>query len=370
MAYCFHCMEEVVNGACPICGRDPREERALAHHLPLATILNGKYRVGVALGEGGFGITYIGRDLNLDLKVAIKEYYPSGMVHRNAAVSKDVVISMSQEDTVYAKGKKSFLEEARSLAKFANEPAVVMVRDFFEENGTAYIVMEYVEGEELRTYLSRRNPMSYSEAYTMLLPIMGALKKIHGQGLIHRDISPSNIMIQKDGTAKLLDFGAVRGMNMEEARTLSVIYKPGYAPEEQYRSKGLQGPWTDVYAISATLYKMVTGVTPDDVMNRMFADEVKPPSFYNPSITKEQSAAILKGMAVYQKDRYANMEQLQKACQLCAVSYNTSNEADDEKTISEFTYWNAVDQQAKPEPVIITAPEPMEKPAAEDSTLR
>lgn len=364
MAYCFHCMEELMNGVCTACGKNPKEVQTLAHHLPVASILNGKYLVGSALGEGGFGITYIGRDLNLDLKVAIKEYYPSGMVNRNASASRNVTVNMNRDEDTYLKGKKNFLSEARSLAKFANESSVVMVRDFFEENETAYIVMDYVEGEDLRTYLKRRGPMSYGEAYTMLLPIMGALKKVHAQGLIHRDISPSNIMVQKDGSAKLLDFGAVRAVNAEEIRTLSVLYKPGYAPEEQYRTKGIQGPWTDVYALSATFYKMVTGITPDDAMNRMYMDEVQPPSYYNSGITKEQSAVIMKGMAVYQKDRFENMDQLQRACHLAVLAYNTGHTVDAEKTVSENTYWGSFEQEDEPK----TVPEPQpipEKPSLE-----
>lgn len=311
MNYCTYCMEETEGNYCPNCGKAEKDYIPAAHHLQPGSVLNGKYLVGAVLGEGGFGITYIGHDLNLDMKIAIKEYYPSGQANRNTASTMDVTASVGQDKEFYVKGKKSFLAEARTLGKFANEINVVTVRDFFEENGTAYIIMDYLEGEDLKTYLERRGVMSFAEAYTLLSPIMSVLGKIHAKGLIHRDISPSNIMILSDGTVKLLDFGAARNVSGTDEKSLSIMLKPGFAPEEQYRSKGNQGAWTDVYALSATLYKMVTGVTPDDAMNRLFSDEVKSTSEYNIEITKGQADVILKGMSVYQKDRYQSMEELQ-----------------------------------------------------------
>lgn len=339
MNYCIYCMNEVEGTYCKHCGRNPQEYIPAAHHLKPGSLLNGKYLVGALLGEGGFGITYIGRDINLDMKIAIKEYYPSGVVNRNTMSTVDVTTSIGQDEQLFEKGKKNFLGEARTLAKFAHEVNVVTVRDFFEENNTAYIIMDYLEGEDLKAYLGRHEVLSFSEAYAILSPVMTVLSKIHAQGLIHRDISPSNIMILSDGTVKLLDFGAARNVGRNDEKSLSIMLKPGFAPEEQYRSKGNQGPWTDVYALSATLYKMVTGVTPDDAMNRLFSDEVKKPSELNPRITKAQADVILKGMSVYQKDRYQSVEELQEACARSLAVASAVRNADNtcvqgEKTIT------------------------------------
>ncbi len=339
MAYCVFCMNEIDVDICNACGKSQENYIAAPHHLKPNTVLNGKYIVGSVLGEGGFGITYIGKDLNLDLKVAIKEYYPSGMVNRNTQTTSDITANIGNSQAVFEKGKKSFLSEARTLAKFADEPNVVTVRDFFEENNTAYIIMDYLEGVDLKTHLSTSGVMSFEDAFKMLSPVMTVLERIHTTGLIHRDISPANIMMLKNGTVKLLDFGAARDFSGADEKSLSVMLKPGYAPEEQYRSKGSQGPWTDVYAISATLYKMVTGVTPDDAMNRLFSDEVQPPSELNPTVTKTQSEIILKGMSVFQNDRYSSISELQNACKEALNdnihSFNKKAIIDDERTISD-----------------------------------
>ena len=168
------------------------------------------------------------------------------------------------------------MKEAKTLAKFNTEDDVVNVIDFFEENGTAYIVMEFVDGETLSDIVAQKGKLTPDETLALLLPVMDSLKKVHAQGLIHRDISPDNIMVT-NGKVKLLDFGAARSMQAESNKSLSVMLKPGYAPEEQYRSKGEQGPWTDVYALCATMYKCVTGTTPDDATQRVYDDETKSP---------------------------------------------------------------------------------------------
>ncbi len=317
MAYCSYCMSELSGEFCTSCGKKAEQYIPAAHHLSSGCVLSKKYLVGAVIGEGGFGITYIGRDLNLDIKVAIKEYYPFGTVNRNSTSSTYVSANLGDAEAEFEKGKKSFLSEARTLAKFANEPNIVTVRDFFEENNTAYIVMDYLEGEDLRVHIEKNGVLSFSDAFSLLSPIMCTLKKIHSAGLIHRDISPSNIMIMKDKTVKLLDFGAARNAIGTDEKSLSVLLKPGFAPEEQYRTKGNQGPWTDVYALSATLYKMVTGITPDDAMNRLFSDEVKPPHLISEKISEAQSMAIMKGMAIYQKDRFQSIDELQSALLAC-----------------------------------------------------
>lgn len=231
---------------------------------------------------------------------------------------------------------------------------------FFSENNTAYIVMEYIEGIDLKDYLTQNGVMTFNQAFTMLSPIMTALSKVHAQGLIHRDISPANIMVMKDGTVKLLDFGAARNVGGVDEKSLSILLKPGYAPEEQYRTKGNQGPWTDVYALSATLYKLVTGITPDDAMNRIFQDEIAKPSAINGQITAEQDSVILKGMAVQQENRYQSVAELQSACQAALVAgKETTYTPDIESTVSGDQYFNREHRKVQPTPVAPTPVQPV-----------
>ncbi len=329
--YCLYCMNHSSDDLCTACNKRASDYNAAPHHLKSGTVLCGKYLVGAVLGEGGFGITYIGRDINLDIKVAIKEYFPTGVVNRNVDSSNEVSVYMGASQSSFENGKSKFLGEARVLAKFSNEPNIVSVRDFFSENNTAYIVMEYLEGTDLKNYIASHGKMDFESSVSLLSPIMTALSKIHEQGLIHRDISPANIMILKDGTVKLLDFGAAREVGGADEKSLSILLKPGYAPEEQYRTKGNQGAWTDVYALSATMYKMMTGVTPVDAMNRIFSDELQKISELNPSVTKKQEAVILKGMAIYQADRYQSIGELYADCTSGFAKRSQSEDARTEK---------------------------------------
>ncbi len=340
--YCNHCMAQLSEDevTCQICGKE-NSTTVPAHHLLPGTVLNDKFYVGEALGEGGFGITYIGRDIKLDMKVAIKEFYPNGYVNRSNTIATQVNSSITEgRRAFFEKGRDRFLKEAQILAKFSGEQGVVDVRDFFEENNTAYIIMEYLDGVDLKTYLKRNGTLTPEQTIQLLMPVMNSLKKIHAQGLIHRDISPDNIMIVGD-KVKLLDFGAARNVSAAANKSLSVMLKPGYAPEEQYRSKGNQGPWTDVYALCATMYKCITGITPDDATQRVFSDEVKNPSALGITISTEVESAIMRGMSVQQNDRYQNIEDLLRGIQgidvalsgaECTVATSHKVEEDDRET--------------------------------------
>lgn len=311
MNYCIFCMNQLPEHAerCPVCGHQQTAQIPL-HHLPVGTMLAGRYLIGTAIGEGGFGITYIGHDTKLDMTVAVKEYYPNGYVSRSNTVSCSVsYTSFGEQREVYEKGRERFLQEARILAKFSGSSGIVDVRDFFEANGTAYIVMEYLKGQTLKNYLNTVGVISPEETVRMLMPVIVSLKEVHAQGLIHRDISPDNIMLTKD-KVKLLDFGAARNVSAMANKSISVILKPGYAPEEQYRSKGNQGPWTDIYALCATMYKCMTGVTPDDAPERLRFDEIKAPSVLGIAIRPELEKAIMKGMQVRQEDRFRTIDEL------------------------------------------------------------
>lgn len=301
-------------GVCLHCGYRPDQTGTEGHYLRPYTILNGKYLVGRVLGEGGFGITYIGYDLNLEMPVAIKEFYPNGFVTRESSVTSMVSAYRGTNMEAVSKWKNNFIKEARSLAKCAHLSGIVGVKDFFEENGTAYIVMEYLEGITLKAYIkSNGGKVEADQLLNVLEPVIDSLIKVHEYGLIHRDISPDNIMLLQGGVMKLLDFGAARDFASGDEKSLSVMLKPGYAPEEQYRTKGKQGPWSDVYAFAATIYKCVTGVTPPEAMERMRKDELKKPGEMGIAIDAQTEAAILKGMEVYAENRYQSMSEFKEA---------------------------------------------------------
>ncbi len=283
------------------------------HQLPAGTVLSNKYEIIRTLGEGGFGITYMGRNKVLDIPVAIKEYYPHGYANRSATYDLVVTITDTTKNSYFAKWKDKFLNEARTLAKFSNIPNIVNVLDFFEQNGTAYIVMEYLNGTTLSDYVSRNGVFNADSLCQIMIPMLRSLNKIHQKKLIHRDISPDNIMVMPDGSLKLFDFGAARDYSKTTQRSLSVMLKPGYAPEEQYRSRGIQGPWTDVYAACATMYFCITGLKPDDSIQRVFSDELKPPSELGISISPLIEDAILMGMSVKSEDRFRTAEALATA---------------------------------------------------------
>ncbi len=309
---CMGCMNvNPAGGVCPHCGFVDTQYIPSPQHLPLGTVLGGKYLTGRVLGEGGFGITYIGMDLNLDMKVAVKEYYPNGFVSRDATHS-TVIPYMGEPSELFAKGKTKFIDEAKSLAKFRNLAGIVSVNDFFLENDTAYIIMEFVNGQTLKTYLTTHK-LSPTQVFSMMLPVMQSLSYVHQAGMIHRDISPDNIMIAEDGSMKLLDFGAARDFTNSGNKSLSVLLKLGYAPAEQYSSKGLQGPWTDVYALCATMYKILTGITPDESIDRMQNDQLKPPSQLGVVIQPQQERALLKGMAIQKDQRFQSVPELMAA---------------------------------------------------------
>ncbi|WP_051197447.1 protein kinase domain-containing protein [Butyrivibrio sp. MB2005] len=312
---CPNCMREMGKDDtfCSNCGHNRESgEKESTHALKPFTILQGKYLVGNVIGEGGFGITYIGLDLNLEIRIAIKEFYPNGFVTRESAVTSVVTNYASKDSAQFEKWKDSFVKEARSLAKFSNLPGIVHVRDFFQENNTAYIVMEYVEGETLKNYLKNRGGrIQVQETLSMMLPVIQSLARVHEAQIVHRDISPDNIMIQDDGAVKLIDFGAARDFSAGDERSMSVLLKPGFAPEEQYRSKGNQGPWTDVYALCATIYRCITGEKPPESMERMRQDDIKKPSSYGIQISPSQEAALMQGLEVFAEKRIKTMGELE-----------------------------------------------------------
>ena len=311
---CMHCMKELNqrDSVCPHCGFNSGACENAAHQLACGSILAGVYLVGQTLGQGGFGITYIGYDLNLNIRVAIKEYYPEGNVTRDIRSQSTVLVLSEDRRASFATGKEQFVQEARTLAQFSGEKAIVGVRSFFFENGTAYIVMDYIEGETLKAYVARHGgKLPAEEVFRRFEALFEPLSRVHNAGLLHRDISPDNIMLTKDDALVLLDFGAARQISAYGEHSNSVNIKRGYAPEEQYRRRGEQGPWTDVYALSATMYRLITGVMPPEALDRMMDDDaIQLPNALGAGLTSAQQNALMHGLAVRASERTQTLQQL------------------------------------------------------------
>lgn len=279
--------------------------------LPIGTVLAGQYVVEQILGQGGFGITYCVRDHKTGTRYAIKEFFPDTMATRTNSI---VVPYTGERGDNYSYGKECFLEEARTLAEFIGNPGIVRIYSYFEENGTAYFVMDYVDGENLDEYISRKGgSLTFDEAVKLLVPIMDALSIVHSRGIIHRDVTPDNIFITKEGMVKLLDFGAARYSLGDRSQSLDVVLKHGFAPKEQYVRRGKQGPFTDVYALGATFYYALTGKRPPDSIERMEEDTIIAPSTLGVNIPQEAEQAIINALNVQPADRFQNMQAFRNA---------------------------------------------------------
>ena len=323
MKICFGCFEQYDDSfdICPHCGYAEGTEPELATYMRPGAILNERYVIGRALGHGGFSVTYLAWDALLLHKVAIKEYLPSEYATRRPGESRLTIFS-GKEGEYFQFGKEKFLDEAKRLSAFQNEAGIVHVYDCFSANETAYLVMEYLDGITLSEYLKKEAAVSPQgriapeEAISMLTPVMLSLQRVHDSGMIHRDIAPDNIMLLKDGGVRLIDFGAARHAVHDCGKSMTVIIKDGYSPEEQYNSHSVQGPAADVYALSATLYQMITGITPPGAIERgeylqkHKRDMLPPPSKFNKAVTKTQDTAILNGMALHTQDRTQSVAEL------------------------------------------------------------
>ena len=303
------------------------------HCLRKGTRLIGRYTIEKVLGQGGFGITYLGIDELHEKKVAIKEFFPQGIVTRNIEYEDAVTVTFVGEKDNYNKGKEKFLKEARIMARFSKDEGIVKAQDFFEINNTAYIVMEYLEGITLKQYLRENERIEPEELLELFVPLIESLDEIHSQGLIHRDISPDNIMVLLGGTIKLMDFGAARDYTDFGEKSLSLILKPGYAPPEQYQTHGVQGPWTDIYALCATMYKCLTGENPPDAIERVMDDNLKEISEFGIPVSKQMEETIIKGMSISARNRYQNIEEF---CEdLYALSEETLTLEEEESKVEE-----------------------------------
>ena len=300
--------------------------------LQKGTRLIGRYTIEGVLGQGGFGITYLGMDELHKKKVAIKEFFPQGIVTRNIEYEDTVTVTLVGEKENYDKGKERFLKEAQTMAMFSKDKGIVKALDFFEINNTAYIVMEYLEGVTLKQYLRENKRIAAEDLVELLVPLIEALDEIHSQGLIHRDISPDNIMVLSDGRIKLMDFGAARDYTEFGEKSLSIVLKPGYAPPEQYQTHGVQGPWTDIYALCATMYKCITGENPPDAIERVMDDHLKKISAFGIPVLPQIEEAIIKGMSVAANDRYQNVGDF---CEDLYGGYEENSEPEAEESQAE-----------------------------------
>ena len=310
---CLNCMEEIEDAICPKCGYNFYK---IYEQSPMAlkgnTVLYGRYLVGRMLGQGGFGMTYIGFDLLLNIKVAIKEYYPMGSVSRDNTISNQLQwnLTSSQEDQ-WKQGCETFLKEARKMAKLDSISGIVRVRDTFYENQTAYIIMDFIEGKTLKEYLEINGTLDYLTCINMLSLLMGSLSKVHGQGLIHRDISPDNIMVTGEGNLMLLDLGAAKDMSTGKEGMSQLVTKRGFSPAEQYMESGSVGAWTDVYAFCATMYYCMYGKLIPEAMERLVGDTLSFPALPNGSVLPDDVIETLtEGMAVLPENRIQSMDEL------------------------------------------------------------
>lgn len=281
--------------------------------LKPGVILKERYKIEEVIGAGGFGITYRAWDPLLQSYVAIKEYYPSGIATRSADSSK-VCVPVGQEQREYHRGRIRFLKEAQDVARFQSEPNIVSIYDYLEENDTAYMVMEYLHGCTLKQYIREHGGrLDTDHILHICLSVLDALAVVHKAGMIHRDISPENIFICEDLTVKLINFGAAKQVYLDGEQTMSVVLKPGYAPPEQYAKKDKQGPWTDIYALGATLYFAATGEKPEESFGRVLEDTIKPVCEVNPEIPRAMSQVIMRAMSVKIEDRYQTVEAMREA---------------------------------------------------------
>jgi hypothetical protein len=311
---CMGCMAETDAAAvCPYCAYAYDTPADSSVQLAPRTIANQKYVLGRVLGQGGFGITYLACDLETRRKLAIKEYFPAIISTRaRDRVTVTPISSRNRQDLDY--GLEKFHEEGQALYRFRDHPNVVTMLEFFHANGTGYIVMLYIEGCTFKEHLlSRGGRIPFAEALQPLTLVMHALEDLHGAGILHRDISPDNIYLENGGGVRILDFGATRYAMGEQSRSLSVVLKPGYAPEEQYRSRGKQGPWTDIYALGATFYRSITGRVPPESMDRQQFDDLAAPSLLGVDIPSKSEGALLKALAIKAENRFQSIPEFRHA---------------------------------------------------------
>lgn len=323
---CPNCFNMVNSDTCPHCGYNQSKAKKYEHVLPPQTILNARYLLGKVLGKGGFGVTYIAKDLVEDKIVAIKECMPEVYSYRDLS---NCIYQKDGETAAFNQCKNNFLDEINALRILTENDFVVNVFDYFTENNTEYFVMEYIDGLSLKVIVnSKDTTFSLNDAAIVLFTVGSALMEVHKRGIIHRDISPENIMIARDGTVKLIDFGASKNyFDSSYYRNESIFLKPGFAPPEQYTLDGKQGPWTDVYALAATFYTIVSGKPLIDSTYRVEDDTMKTLEELGCNVSHQISLAVSKALEPDIIDRYGDVgEFLNDMSELINVTESIDNE--------------------------------------------
>lgn len=338
---CYGCFKTVQEDdrMCPYCGYPVQGAPDSLHILKPGTVLNQKYTIGRTLGEGGFGITYLAWDNNMQIKIAIKEFFPASLVARDtSSADQTQIYTITQSGSAeFHQGLERFVKEAATLAQFFHLPGIVSVKDFFYENGTAYIVMEYIEGITLKEYLRQRGGViSVEETLALMRPVIESLAVIHGHKLLHRDISPDNLMITQDRQIKLIDFGSARYFDSQSDKSMTVVLKHGYAPVEQYSSNGRQGAWTDIYSLCATMYRMLTGRIPDEAVNRIPNDTLIPIRAAIRKLPGNVAQAIDRGLSVMAENRQQTLEELYRELYMSRQDFRATKRSRMYRGINRF----------------------------------
>ena len=311
---CIGCMNPLdENNRCTICKNPKPTFRSTPRCLQPGTLLQNRYLIGRVLGEGSFGITYISRDLLLDTTVAIKEYFPLSLVSRDVRNKKDNIVYVLHGNTreLYKKGLTQFYNEARILSRFQKLDGIATVYNLFYENNTAYLVMDYVSGITLKKHIEKNGAVSGNEMLLWIKPVIKALISIHNAGMIHRDISPDNLILTEDRQLVLIDFGSARMEKANTSQSMTVTFKRGFTPEEQYLKHGKLGTWSDVYSLCATMYYMLTGVTPNEAIERMLHDKlISLADIPEIQLSAHQKETIMKGISIKPEKRIQNMQGL------------------------------------------------------------
>jgi len=296
---CFMTLDP--KGWCIFCSKSVHQMATTPPALPMRVVLNGKYFVGRILGEGGFGITYLGLNLLTGKKVAIKEFFPKGYTMRGQGTK--AITANEQSKAAYAHWLNAFIKEAKLLASIKHLRGVVRIMDFFSENGTAYIVTDFLDGVSLRTYMnSHGGKLPWRSAIAILRPVLDSLHVLHENGVIHNDISPENIMMIKRNVVKLIDFGA-SSTYREISDKPYIVLKPGFSPPECYKARSLKGPYSDVYQVAATLYNMITGIIPPESPKRN-PDRLVAPNKLGAGLPPIMERAVLKALNTNPNERY------------------------------------------------------------------
>ena len=300
MRTCEKCGRPIADSAaaCPYCGYSQTEE--VPNALQPGWEIAGRYRIESVIGIGGFGITYRAYDKKLACTIALKEYFPSGITNRIPG-SKEVILYAGKRTEEFRQGYARFLNEAQNMMQFHSVPNIVQVREYFEENGTAYIVMEYLRG----------HPLEWERTVAIGAVVCDALAALHRKGIVHRDVSPDNIFLCDDGKIKLIDFGAAR-VSVQQT-PLTVVFKDCFTPPEQYSRSAHQGPQTDIYALGATLYTAMLGKKPESALNRWPTDHLKAPHALKPEIPEPVSNAVMQALALEPELRFSRAEEFSRA---------------------------------------------------------